>query len=46
MEKKRHYAAPSLEVVELVLPRSLLAGSSLNDTSIEGVNTENVPEEW
>lgn len=46
MKQKRHYAAPSMDVVELALPHCLLAGSNLNGATIEGVNTENVPEGW
>ncbi len=35
MEQKKNYEAPAMEVVELKLQGSLLAGSSLNNESIE-----------
>lgn len=45
MEKRRNYEAPSMEVVELEMQGSLLAGSSVDGNSIEDANLKNF-EDW
>ncbi len=46
MEQRKNYEAPAMEVVELKLQGSLLAGSDLNGTSIEGGNISGFEDEW
>ncbi len=43
---KKSYVAPSVEVVEMGIQESLLAGSDVNSTSIEDGNLNNFDEDW
>ena len=46
MKHKKNYEAPAMEVVELKLQGSLLAGSSLESTSFEDAELNNFDSNW
>ena len=46
MKTRKIYEAPAMEVVELKLQGSLLAGSSLESTSFEDAELNNFDSNW
>ena len=46
MKHKKNYEAPAMEVVELKLQGSLLAGSSLESTSFEDAELDGFDSSW
>ena len=46
MTQRKNYEAPAMEVVELKLQGSLLAGSSLESTSFEDAELNNFDSNW
>ena len=45
-KKKKNYVAPSMEVVEMEMQGSLLAGSSVQNDSIEDGNLNGFDDGW